>query len=455
VTTAGLMLVLFLDIYRIIKVGWVALDGNSAWAIAVETFKRMPIWGIGIGNFWEAFNSFRPNSYNLTPTWAGTFKVSSMGILQLWTELGVVGLGLAALMVTKVLGLKKNFNFIKLLLVGMIALFLPINLVTLMLLGWLLAGSAFENRKVALNLGVGEKKINIMPWISSVLVVAMVVFGGFWMYRVLLADTFMRQSMVAAAKNDGGGTYNLQIKSIGMLPTMADYRSTYAQTNMALAKTILSNATVSDDDKQKASVLIQQAVREAKAAITLDGNNPNYWTNLALIYQNLIGVVDGSADWSFQAYQQAVFLDPANAVTKLQLGGLLYAAGNYNQADRVFEQVVAEKQDYANGWYNWAYSAKMTNDLTSAVSRLTQALTLVPVDSGDYDKASKELTTWQKELDALTKQAQAQATKPAETLQAPQPLPTASKTGKVNVPTGELQPPTVAPKPTVEAGPTP
>jgi len=83
------------------------------------------------------------------------------------------------------------------------------------------------------------------------------------------------------------------------------------------------------------------------------------------------------------------------------------------------------------------------------VARLTQALALVPVDSGDYDKASKELTAWQKELDAATKQAQQQV-KPAETLQTPAPLPTAGKEAKVVVPTGELQPPTVAPQPTTQ-----
>jgi Tfp pilus assembly protein PilF len=217
---------------------------------------------------------------------------------------------------------------------------------------------------------------------------------------------------------------------------------------MALAKTILSAKTVSDDDKQKASVLIQQAVREGKAAISLDPNNPNYWLNLASIYRDLIGVVDGSADWSFQAYQQATYLEPANAVTKLEMGGLLYAAGRYDEADRVFEQVVTEKADYANGWYNWAYSAKMSNKLPDAVTRLTQALALVSADSGDYDKASKELTAWQKELDAATKQAAA-AVKPPETLQTAQPLPTTSKSNPVNVPTGELQPPTTELLPTV------
>ena len=464
---AGLTLVLFLDIYRIIKIGWVGLDLNSAWVIAVEAFKRNPLWGVGIGNFWEAFNSYRPSSYNLTPLWTGGFKSSSVGILQLWTETGIVGLGLAVLMVAKYVREKKNFDFFKTLLILAGVLFLPVNLISLLILAWL-ASEIFEVKKMGLNLKAGESNVNAAPWISGVLVVAAVAFGGYWMYRLLMGDVYMRQSLVAAGKNDGGSTYNLQIKAIGMNPTNADYRTTYSQTNMALAETILSTKELTDDDKQKASTLIQQAVREAKAAITLDQMNPNYWTNLAVIYKSLVGVVDGSQDWSLQAYQQALTLDPVNPTIRLDMGGLLYAAGNYDSADRIFEQAVALKQDYANAWYNWAYSAKKMENIQSAVDRLTQALALVPVDSGDYDSAAKELATWNKELEAKTasNSAATNTVKDPETLKTPEPLPTGNEPAKVVVPTGELQPPegideetakdistTPSPQPTVMVSP--
>jgi Tfp pilus assembly protein PilF len=457
VVTAALSLVLLLDVFRILKAGWVNLDGLSAWVIAVEVFKRNPLWGIGIGNFWEAFNNFRPASYNLTKVWGSAFKYSSTGILQLWTELGVVGLGLVALMLSSLIRQRKNYDLMRLVVFGLVAFFLPINLLGLVLLLWLAANTVFENKKVDLSLKLGEKGFNAAPWAAGVMVAALVVFGGFWMYKVLAADMFMRQSLVAAAKNEGGNTYNLQIKAVSMNPTMAEYRRIYSQTNLALATTLLSNKDLTDDDKQKASVLIQQSVREAKAAIALDNLNPNYWSNLAVIYRQLIGVVDGSADWSFQAYQQATALDPTNPLLKLDMGGLLYAANRFDEADRVFEQVVVSKQDFANGWYNWAYTAKSTNKLADAVQRLTQAVALVPVDSGDYDKASKELVTWKAELDEAVKKQQAQQTqeqpKQPETLKTPEPLPTAGKEEKVNVPAADLQPPSVSPTETPEVTP--
>jgi tetratricopeptide (TPR) repeat protein len=273
-----------------------------------------------------------------------------------------------------------------------------------------------------------------------------------------MGEVYLRRSLVAAGENKGGETYDLQIKAIGMNPNIANYRRIYSQTNMALAQNILATKDTTDEDKQKAGVLVQQAVREGKAAIALEGLNASYWENLGEIYKKLIGVVDGSPDWAFQALQQASALDPVSPLTKLNLGGLLYSARNFEEADRVFEQVVVNKQDFANGWYNWAYTAKNLNKLEVAIQRLNQALALVPADTGDFDKASKELGEWRKEYDdLLKKQGGAQKTTlTPETLKTAEPIPTAGKEEKVNVPKEQLEPPTSnVVSPTVTVTPTP
>lgn len=455
--TGLLSLALMLAIFRIFKTGWVVLDGLSAWVIAAEAFKQSPIWGVGAGNFVRAFTAFRPDSYNLTAYWAGGFKASSMGILQLWTELGTIGLVLTGLIAGMVLKTKKNWEWAKLVILGLGVAFLPENIEAVLLVMWLMT-EVVESKKINLSFKVGENGFNAAPWIMAVVIMVSSVFGGYWMGRILLGDFYMRQSMVAAAKNDGSGTYNLQIQVIAMDPYLGDYHQVYSQTNLALAGGLLSNKDISDDDKQKASVLIQQAVREAKTAIALEPNNPAYWSNLAVIYRQLVGVVDGSADWSFQAYQQAVALEPANPMSKLEMGGLLYAANKFDEADRVFEQVVTVKPDYANGWYNWAYSAKQLNNLDNAVARLTQAVALVPAGSGDYDKANQELTDLKKQLDEANKSKAAATVTPTpsptpETLKTQEPLPTGSKKKTVAVPSGDLAPPSVEVTPTVSPAP--
>ncbi|MBP9818253.1 hypothetical protein KBC75_05935 [Candidatus Shapirobacteria bacterium] len=444
-TVVGLMvLVIMLDIFKMSKFGWLALDGASAWVIAVETFKRSPIWGVGIGNFMQAFNMYRPTSYNLTPYWSSGFASSTNGLMQIWTELGLAGVILVIFGIVKWFsGNRKEFGFYRVGLIGLAGLFLPINLLGFVLLVWVLI-EGFGKNEVKLELRWG--KFNVIPMVISILVLLGVGVGGYWWGRMLLADIQVRSSLVAAGKNDGGSTYNLQIKAIANNPYASEYRRLYSQTNMALAKTLLTNKDASDEDKQKASVLVQQAVREAKNAIALDNLNANYWLNLADIYKQLIGVVDGAADWAFQSYQQAGSLDPVNPNTGMDLGGLLYAANRYEEADRIFEQVVFNKKDYANAWYNWAYSAKNTNKLSDAVSRLTQALSLVSVDSADYGKASKELLEWKTELDVQNKKETDSkniptATPSPETLKTAEPLPKESTKSAVKVPTGELEPP--------------
>jgi len=305
-----------------------------------------------------------------------------------------------------------------------------------------------EKRKVGMVLKVGEKGFNAAPVAFMALIVIGAIYGGITYGRMMAGEIFLRQSFVKAAANDGVGTYNDQIKAIGASPNLADYRRIYSQTNIALAQSILTveeGVELSEEDRERASLLIEQAVREAKAAIALDNYNATYWNNLAAIYQALIGVVDESADWSLQAYQQAAALDPVNPLIKLDLGGLLFAAGNYEAADRVFEEVVVAKADFANGWYNWAHTAKQLNRIDYAVERLNQALVLVPVDSGDYETASKELEEWKKELEAAIAQAKAaaeeQAQREPETLSTPEPLPETGGEEQVNVTEEDLLPP--------------
>jgi len=450
-------LMMLLGLYRIYKMGWVAMDIGSAWVVAVESLKRMPIFGVGIGNFLQAFNLYRPASYNLTPYWSTGFLVSGMGFLQMWTELGLGGLVLVFLLIRGWLKRKadlkgaKKIEFWRAGVFLAIFLCLPMNLLTVFLLAWLMSTRVFETGE-----GVGlfddlelrrrdGSNVNVVIGLKiglAVIVVGLVSFGSYWWGKILLGEIYLRRSFVAMAKNDGGAAYDWQFRAMRMNSRSVEYRRFYSQTNLSLAQTLLSEEGISDEEKQQASVLVQQAVNEAKAAVVLDREDAVGWANLAGIYRALAGMVEGSADWSLQAYQQAVALNPMNSVLRLDLGSLLFAAGRYEEADRVFEQVVVNKQNFANGWYNWAHNAKKMNRLAEAVARLSQAVALVSVDSGDYEKASDELAEWKTELDAAVAEAEAaKEVKQAETLRVSEPLPVVGEEGQVDVPTEELEPP--------------
>ena len=465
-STAFFALMLFLGIYRLIKVGWVYLDLNSAWVIAVEALKNSPIFGVGLGNFVEAFSRFRPVSFNLTPMWSNTFGVSSLGILNIWTELGSVGLLIVGLMTNMVWRSRKDVAFKQMLCLGLLALILPPTFIVFVMLFWVASSSFGEVKKAKLILNVGEKGFNIMPYLASILLLGIFGFAGYKMTRVVMADYYWRQSLVATSKNDGSGAYNNQIKAIATNPNLADYRAVYAQTNLALAQNFLNveeGQEVSDENKEKASTLIQQSVREAQAAVSLDQKISAYWTNLGSVYRSLVGVVDGTLDWSVQSYQQAAVVDPVNPGIYMELGSMMYGAEAYDSAERYFEEAVTNKQDYANAWYNWAYAAKQQDKLQLAVNRMEQALALVPADSEDYTSAKEEFDKWVEEYNKAVEQynqqlkeqqqAQEQQTQEngdettnqemvTEPLTTPEPLPTMGEEGQVNVPAEELALPT-------------
>lgn len=464
ILTAGMALGIFLSIYKMVKFGSLWLDLNSSWAIATEAFKQSPLWGVGISNFVRGFEAFRPATFNMTPLWSqGEPTVSGVGLLHWWTEMGIVALGLLVWLLMSILRkLRAGASWWWLLAVTVVTFYLPLQMVSLLLVVWVMS-VVMEGEEKKLVLRIGEKGINVLPVIFGGAAVVVALAAAFKTAKEVYADYYFWKSIMAATQNNGSGTYQWQIRAISIDSNRAEYRRLYSQTNIALAKALLANKDLNDQDKQKVSVLLQQAVREGKAAVALDGNRALYWYNLAMVYRDLIGVVDGAPDWSLSAYQQAVSLDPLNPMVRLDMGGLLYAAGRYDDADRAFEQVVMAKQDLANGWYNWAYSAKKIGRLADAVQRLNQAVSLVPATSGDYDKASQELADWKKELEEAIAKAKASQqplptptpTKSPESLRAPQPMPTVGAEEKVNVPAADLQPPAVTPMPTVSVIPTP
>jgi len=452
-------LILFLDIYKIVKLGWSYLDIKTAWVIAVESLKNSPLFGVGSGNFYQAFLVFKPASFNLTKLWSMAFDTSAMGILNLWTEVGILGLGWVMFGLINFAKKIKSNDYLLVLIMLLMVLFLPVNLVTLFLVFWVLAFSdIWTLKETKMKLLLGEKNFNVMPFMVALLLLIGIGWGGYWEAKMLIADVYWMKAVKAASKNDGTNTYNYQIKAIKMNSSMADYRAIYSQTSLALAQNFLNKTEISDTDKENGTKLIQYSVSEAKTAINLDQTNAGYWSNLASIYKSLIGLVDGANDWSIQAYQQAIALNPNDPLLKLNLGGLYFGLNDFESADRVFEEVVVSKNDYANGWYNWAYSGKQLGKLELAVNRMKQALQLVPADSSDYETANKVLVEWQKELDEANKKAstnkETQVNNGEPVLTTPQVLPTGTDKEKEIQPNKEMEPP-VEVTPTIEITPTP
>ncbi len=371
----------------------ILLPLTAGWFVALEAFKRFPLLGVGPENFLVAFTQGKPISLNLGELWAVQFGVSANYYLQVLTTVGILGLGALLILLWRVIkkglgekGADSRELVLCLLAVFLILALLPANLLLLvtfyLLLG--LLGTTLTTSEI-------KKESNWLPTVLFLVIILAVGASFYGMGRVFAAEVYFRQSLEAAAKNLGTDTYNLQVKTIQTNPYNDLYHIAYSQTNLALANSLATKKDLTDQDRQNVSQLIQQSIREAKAAAALDPGKAQDWENLAAIYRQLINVAQGSDQWTIAAYNQAISLDPANPLLRLNLGGVYYSLKNYDEAIRQFGIAINLKPDFANGHYNLAAALGEKGLVAEAITEMEQTQALVEPGSNDFKKVAQEL----------------------------------------------------------------
>jgi len=362
------------------------VDFATTWAVSVDALKESPIWGTGPGNYLTAFNRFRPLAYNQTDLWALKFASGRSFFLTLLTEAGLLGAaGMILLLIAvykksqaKLADLFKSFGLLALLvLLVLLALFPAAT--TLVVLLFILLSLVTKTRKTTLNLTAtpiptpetdGGKNASRFPAIlvTIPLIVAVLVFF-FYTSRALAAEAKFKRALDALVANQGIQTYDLMREAINTNPFVDRYHASYSQVNLALANSIAQNEDLTDNNRATITQLIQQAIREAKAVVTLNPQRSGNWELLASTYRAIIPFAQGADQFAIQTYNQSIALDPINPNLRIALGGLHYALGDYDTAIRVFELATLAKPDHANAHYNLAVALREKGEIQRAVSR--------------------------------------------------------------------------------------
>ncbi len=390
------------------------LPYSTGWAISVEAFKNGKIFLFGVGprSFLDAFSQSRPLSYNLTSLWAVRFNNSSNFYLQLITTVGLLGLASWLYLILKVIK-NRPFSILHYLIFILLIffLFLPANFLLLFVFYVLVS-------LIASRLSVREyhEEGRVLTCAISVPLLLLILSSLFFIGRAYAAEVFFNRSLNNISRNEGTNAYNNQIKAISLNPYNDIYRISYSQTNLLLADALARKSDISDQDRQNITTLVQQSIREAKVAVSLNKNKITDWENLANIYRQLINFAEGADQWTITTLRQAINLDPINPELKLRLGGVYYALGNYDEAIRWFQQSVDSKPNFANGYYNLSAAYKEKGDFKKAHEMMQTTLTLIPTDSSDYQKARGE-------LEGLAKQLPAEETTPSAETQTPAEVP--------------------------------
>jgi tetratricopeptide (TPR) repeat protein len=395
----------------------------TSWSVAIDSLKESPIFGIGPGNYLTAFSRFRPISYNTTDLWALRFGTGHDFYLTVFTEAGLLGAaGLILLLLTFFKFARKKvresnlanwgqsgntYLFSTGLLIILLALFPATAFVTMVI--FILLSFTSEERKTSLNLstpvaagpeGAGpagassqatQKIVSRLPAIFVTLpVIFLVLAVGLRAGRVLAAEARFKSALDALIANDTQ-TYDLMREAININPQVDRYHISYSQVNLALANAIAQNPNITDQDRANIAQLIQQAIREGKAAVALNPLRATNWEILGRIYQSLIPFAQGADAFAIQSYRQAVALDPINPNLRIALGGVHYAQGNYDTAVRVFELAAVAKPDHANAHYNLAFAYRESGDIDNAINQMTIVLSLLDRTSPDYESARSAL----------------------------------------------------------------
>lgn len=403
-----------------LQTGFAAISQDSTQVL--KSF----LLGSGIGTYLTDFTRFKTATYNTNPTlWSFTFFRSSNYVLELLATVGVLGLASYIFLLVKILK-EKNY-FLPLILAAIASVMLPFSF-TLVTLFFILVAifavlrinanpdkyNEVEFYLVAFKKGLfaavpeGEKvtqntmkKYNkFLPWVFIVFVILVVGIPMYFATRFFLSDLTFQKSLVAASENNGLQTYNLQTAAIKMFPYRDIYYRGFSQTNLALANALAINQQRSgkadQQTQQNIVTLIQQAINGARSATTIAPLTTFNWNNLSSIYRALIGFGQNADKFTILTSQQAIALDPNNPQQYVELGGVYYQLGSYDDALRQFQTAINMKSDYANAYYNAGHALEAKGDLQGALQEYQTVKRLIANDAANNKKISDE-------IDALTK----------------------------------------------------
>ena len=460
---------LFLTVYSLLKPSTDVINRiptlvlppfRLSWFAALEILKnpQTALIGIGPDNFSTVFARVKDFAYNQSPLWQfNSFIVSRSAILQIFTEIGILGLlafGLLIFSVSKQT-LKGGhggppLQIICLFVYLLICLFvLPSSLIVWFLffvtLGMMNDGTGFA-RKTPTDL------TDLLPIYFGIIIISfgLIAISGYFLGRSYASEYYFKKSFDGVTNNSIKQVYDNQRQAIILNPYIERFRGNFAQTNLFIANNIANktrpnttesaertqgSAQLTEQDRQNITQAIKAAIDEGKALVSLNPQKADGWQNLASIYLNIINAAAGADVWTISSYQRAILADPQNPIYRVGLGGVYYSLNKYDDAAKFFEQAISLKPDWPNASYNYAWANFQKENYPQAVNAMQNVLSLLDpkLNKVDYEKVQKDLADFKKMLPKEEKEATKSTETNPGTLNLPTP-PTAKISPKLELP---------------------
>lgn len=426
------------------------LPYRAGWSIALDALKsgKTLLLGIGLANFPTLYTNVKPLYLNQTSLWGITPSASSNEYLQLLTTSGLLGsiafmaLAIAIIKILKDLPKSPLTRTLTYTIYSILAIFLiiPANIILYTYL-FILAGLAVSLAKSTQHTTITLPKN--LGLITALILLATSIYSGYHSYKVYAAELSMRNAQKYLEQNDAEGVYTHHSRAVALVPTMTNYRVSFSQINLTLASNLSQQESLSDQQREQVTILVQRAIDQARTSVQLQPSNFTVWQNLGNIYRNLINVAQGSENFAVQYYAQAVNRNPASPLLRVEYGGLFFQLAQaaetedlktdlLTQAAQQFQTAVQLRPTYANGYYNLAKTLELAGNIEGAYQAMQQVVGNLDPNLPDYQTALTELKSLESKLPI--QETETQDAEDQQVLSEPDPLPSPLPGGPIELP---------------------
>lgn len=415
----------------------VFLNQPATLDIVLQTLKQKAvIFGSGPGTFIYDFLKYKKVDFNMGPLWNMQFGSGGSKILTILATTGIFGFVsfLALLALAVFYGLKfvfkqtqetKDNNYFLLLALGVLTGFavqtigyflynsnLLLDFVFFFLIACFI-GLAFEKRK--------DYSLGPSSFLTVGITFIFILFSIFGLWFLILKGqsyaaevSYTKGITVFASGSKDEAIRNLE-KAININPKLDLYFMQLSQVYISKLGDEISRQDLSQDDKKRnIEILINNSINAAKIATDINPNNAADWSARGLVYQTLIGLLDGADDWAIKSYDEAMKLDPNSPYYPTQ-EGIIYIekalSGGMASRDQILisarnqlNKAVLLKPDYAPALYQIARIYQIEGKADEALAALENTQQYAPDDiglafqlgvlyyqNGEFSKAQAEL----------------------------------------------------------------
>jgi tetratricopeptide (TPR) repeat protein len=403
---------------------------SSSWSVALDSLRtpKSALIGQGPAGYSNTFNQYKPNWINGRDFWQANFNSGTNFPLTVVVQLGLIGLAAWILLVISFSKTAKKEEFRSSPLTWMILatfvvqLLVPPNYILLGLQGLMIAfwAAHFKDKLNSLNLSPlsinldqdaaaenREQKTAKVETILSLVVNGSLTVGILVLFylagRAYASSYHMLEAQKGVIDNNGIEVYNQQRRAVNLNPYLDSNRRSYARTNLQIATALSEKTDITEEEKKQVSQLVQQAVREARAASNIDPDDPANWSTLAQVYEELVGSVEGADQWAVNAYVEAIQNAPSDPLLRINLGNILLQQEKVDQASNLFTQAAQLKPDLAAAHFQRGRAQQLKEDFVATKQSWQRALELLDNESPDYQALKQNL----EQLDEVIKQSTA------------------------------------------------